>query len=111
MLGGRPVGIVRWIRSTRPDPHGESSAELAIEVIDAEQRQGIGRLLLARAVRSAIAAGVECLHAHIAGGHRSMIRRVVEYGGVPDRADPDLFRLCTAELYRATSPARPAGGH
>lgn len=109
-LGGRPVGIVRWIRSTRLEPAGDCSAELAIEVIDAQQRRGIGRLLMACAVRSAIAAGVDCLHAYIAGSNRSLVRRLVEYGGVPDRADPDLFRLSTAELYREISPAGPVGG-
>jgi len=103
VLAGRPVGIVRWIRSTR-STDATTSAELAIEVIDAMQRRGIGRLLLARAARSAIAAGLDCFHAYIAPGNRSLVRRMLEYGGVTDRIDPELFRLAVAELYQAVSP-------
>ena len=54
---GRPVGIVRWIRtSERPQ-----SAELAVEVVDDEQGHGVGRALVAHAAARAWGAGVRTL--------------------------------------------------
>lgn len=55
--GGRPIGIVRWIRvHDLPD-----SAELALEVVDAEQSRGVGRALAAVAAVHARRAGVRTI--------------------------------------------------
>jgi GNAT superfamily N-acetyltransferase len=54
---GRPIGIVRWIRTTDlPD-----AAELALEVVDAEQGRGVGRALAAFAAVRACRAGVRTI--------------------------------------------------
>ncbi len=54
---GRPIGIVRWIRT--PDFPG--AAELALEVVDAEQGAGVGRALAAFAGVQAWRAGVRTM--------------------------------------------------
>ncbi len=51
---GRPIGIVRWIRT----PGFPLEAELALEVVDAEQGHGVGRALAVRAAAGAWRAGV-----------------------------------------------------
>ncbi len=60
--GGRPIGIVRWVRT--PDlPH---TAELALEVVDAEQARGLGRALAAFAAGQACRAGVRTMVVSVA---------------------------------------------
>jgi GNAT superfamily N-acetyltransferase len=54
---GGPIGIVRWIRT--PDSPG--AAELALEVVDAEQGAGVGRALAAFAAVQAWRAGVQTM--------------------------------------------------
>ena len=56
-----PVGVARAVR-LRED---RSLAELAVAVVDARQRQGIGSELIARLARRASAAGVERLVARV----------------------------------------------
>jgi GNAT superfamily N-acetyltransferase len=55
--GGRPIGIVRWIRT----PGSPGAAELALEVVDAEQGAGVGRALAAFAAVQAWRAGVRTM--------------------------------------------------
>jgi GNAT superfamily N-acetyltransferase len=55
--GGRPIGIVRWIRT----PGAPGAAELALEVVDAEQGVGVGRALAAFAAVQAWRAGVRTM--------------------------------------------------
>jgi GNAT superfamily N-acetyltransferase len=52
---GRPIGIARLVRLA------EQCADLAVEVVDAWQGQGIGRRLLADVARRGYAAGYTCL--------------------------------------------------
>jgi GNAT superfamily N-acetyltransferase len=55
--GARPIGIVRWIRTSElPD-----TAELALEVVDDEHRRGIGRALTEYAAVQAWRAGVRTM--------------------------------------------------
>ncbi len=54
---GSRSGLIRWIRT--PDPLDE--AELALEVVDAEQGRGVGRALAAVAAVQARGAGVRTL--------------------------------------------------
>lgn len=55
--GGRPIGIVRWIRT----PDLPDQAELALEVVDAEQGRGVGRALGAFAAVRARRAGIRTM--------------------------------------------------
>lgn len=104
VLADRAVGIVRWIRSAED----QRSAELAIEVIDAEQSTGIGRQLAAQAARSALAAGVRCFLAYIDEGNQELRNLTLSYGGTVDRDDRGLLRLPVEALLMATdAPTRP----
>jgi GNAT superfamily N-acetyltransferase len=58
---GKPLGIARAVR-LRDQP---SMAEVAAEVVDARQRQGIGGELLRRVARRATAVGIERLQATV----------------------------------------------
>ena len=98
LLANRAVGISRWIR----DPAEPRSAELAIEVIDAAQANGIGRQLAAQAARSALAAGVRCFHAYIDEGNQELRDLTLSYGGTVDRHDRGLLRLPVDALLAAT---------
>lgn len=53
--GGAPLGVARSVR-LRDEP---AAAEVAAEVIDAWQGQGLGSALLARLARQAVAVGIE----------------------------------------------------
>jgi RimJ/RimL family protein N-acetyltransferase len=80
---GDLVGVTRY--EGRP---GETSAELAVVVDDALQRQGLGRLLLGRLVDVARIAGLEVLVADVLAGNAGMIgllRRL----GLPGRRESD----------------------
>lgn len=104
ILGGRPVGIVRWIRY-EADP---LNAELAIEVIDDAQSSGIGRQLAAHAARSALTAGVRDFLAYIDESNSDLRDRTLSYGASVDRHDRSLLRLPVAALLRAVQGPAPA---
>lgn len=94
VLGNRPVGIARWIRCAED----LARAELAIEVIDAAQSSGIGRQLVARAARSARAAGVRVLLAHIDQAHQDLRGLTLAHGATVDLDDPNVLLLPVAAL-------------
>src|SRR4051794_18723776 len=58
---GTPLGVVRAIRQ-RDDA---AAAEVALAIIDARQRQGLGTELISRLARCAAAAGIERLVAQV----------------------------------------------
>ena len=100
--GGRPIGIVRWIRT----PELPDAAELALEVVDAEQAQGLGRALGAFAAVRAWRAGVRTLlisvdpdNVRVRGWLATLRARAL-----PD--DADRFALPTQALFVA-SPGEP----
>jgi RimJ/RimL family protein N-acetyltransferase len=71
---GRPVGIARFIRD-RDDP---VAAEVAVEVVDAWQRRGVGGMLLAALAERAVAAGVRRLVLSVSADNvavRRLLRR------------------------------------
>jgi GNAT superfamily N-acetyltransferase len=71
---GAPLGLARCIR-LRDD---RTTADLAAEVIDDRQRQGIGTALVARLARRAAQAGIERLSATVlaeTGLQRALLRR------------------------------------
>lgn len=96
--GGRPIGIVRWIRtSDLPD-----AAELALEVVDAEQARGIGRTLAAFAAAQAWCAGVRTLVISVDPDNvrvRGWLTRQ-HARALPD--DADRFALPTQALFPAS---------
>lgn len=65
---GAPVGIVRWVRED------ETTAEIALEVVDAAHGRGVGRALLAAARASAVEAGIERLVAYVTADNRPVHR-------------------------------------
>jgi GNAT superfamily N-acetyltransferase len=103
VLAGGPVGLVRWIRfdSDRRD------AELAVEVIDAAQRTGIGRALIRRAARSAVAAGIEHFVGYFSPGNSELRARAIAHGGIVDQDDRSLVRLQVDTLLRSLEPPAP----
>jgi GNAT superfamily N-acetyltransferase len=97
--GGRPIGIVRWIRT----PELPDAAELALEVVDAEQARGIGRALGAFAAVQAWRAGVRTLLVSVDPDNdrvRGWLAKL-RARALPD--DADRFALPTLALF-ATSP-------
>jgi GNAT superfamily N-acetyltransferase len=58
---GAPIGVARAVR-LREDPR---TAELAVAVVDARQRQGVGSELIRRVARDAAGVGIERLIAHV----------------------------------------------
>jgi GNAT superfamily N-acetyltransferase len=57
-VGREPIGIARLVRDG-------SRAEVAVEVVDAWQRRGVGTLLMERLAADARAAGIERLEATV----------------------------------------------
>lgn len=65
---GAPLGIVRWVREDA------TTAEIALEVIDAAHGRGVGRALLQAACVSAVDAGIERLVAYVTADNRPVHR-------------------------------------
>jgi GNAT superfamily N-acetyltransferase len=71
---GEAVGIARFVR----DRADGASAEVAAEVVDVRQRQGVGTALLARLARRAVAGGISRFTATVlaqTGMSRALRRR------------------------------------
>jgi GNAT superfamily N-acetyltransferase len=92
---GAPLGIARFIR----DRADRGSAEIAAEVVDAWQRQGIGSTMLARLARRAVAGGVARFTATVlaqTGFARALRRhgwRVIEGDGLTVALEIETWRL------------------
>ena len=92
---GAPVAIGRFVRHDgRPD-----AADIAAEVLDDLQRQGIGSDLVGRLARRAAAVGVQCFTATVmseTGLRRSLVRRgwrVVDADGPSATLEIDVWAL------------------
>jgi GNAT superfamily N-acetyltransferase len=82
-----------------------TEAEVALLVADAYQRRGVGTALLRRAVRLAVGAGVEALHAHVHADNAAMLATMGRLAR-PLRVGADgKFLTLTADL---RPPAEPA---
>jgi GNAT superfamily N-acetyltransferase len=82
-----------------------TEAEVALLVADAYQRRGLGTALLRRAVRLAVGAGVEALHAHVHADNAAMLATMGRLAR-PLRVGADgKFLTLTADL---RPPAEPA---
>ncbi|MDQ4116164.1 MAG: GNAT family N-acetyltransferase [Actinomycetota bacterium] len=87
---GTPVGIARMIR----DRHARNEAEVAIAVVDAWHRRGVGRRLLDALVQRTSALGITRLHAYVLPGNDAalgLFRAVL--GVVLTRPDEDAVHL------------------
>ena len=67
----RPVGVARYVRAEQFD-----AAEVAIEVADAWQRRGVGRILVAELARRAHAAGIRRFRAVVLPENRAALALV-----------------------------------
>jgi GNAT superfamily N-acetyltransferase len=92
---GAPVAIARYVK-LRGEP---GAADIAAEVADHRQRQGLGSDLVARVARRAAGAGVERLTATVlseTGLRRSLVRRgwrVRSYDGPTTTLEVDVWAL------------------
>ena len=85
-----------------------TEAEVALLVADAYQRRGVGTALLRRAVRLAVGAGVEALHAHVHADNAAMLATMGRLAR-PLRVGADgKFLTLTADLRPPAEPAAEA---
>jgi GNAT superfamily N-acetyltransferase len=93
--GGAPVGIARYVR-LRGEPR---TADIAAEVVDRRQRQGLGGELLDRIARRAAAAGIERFTATVlsdTGLRASLVRhgwRVRSFDGATTTLEADVWSV------------------
>lgn len=74
LLDGRPVGICRYIRT------GHDTAEMAFEVVDAEQGRGIGTALVEAVTTVARAHGIIWLEATVEPGNEASLAMLARVG-------------------------------
>jgi RimJ/RimL family protein N-acetyltransferase len=87
---GRPfAGVGRWIRS-RADP---AVAELALTVVDAYQRQGLGTALLKLLAEAALLRGVQWFEGTVLGENQPMRALLHAYGAVQVGYDMGAYVL------------------
>ncbi len=85
-----------------------TDAEIGLLVADAYQRRGVGTALLRRAVRLAVGAGVEALHAHVHADNAAMLATMGRLAR-PLRVGADgKFLTLTADLRPPAEPATEA---
>ncbi|WP_005224079.1 GNAT family N-acetyltransferase [Marichromatium purpuratum] len=78
-MPGEPLGVARCIR-TAP---GADSGELAVEVIDAAQRRGVGTALLQALIGHARAVGIQRLRCEVLAANVGMRALAARLGGRP----------------------------
>jgi RimJ/RimL family protein N-acetyltransferase len=74
MLDGQPVGICRYVRT------GPDTAEVAFEVVDAEQGRGIGLALVDAVTTVARANGITSLEATVEPDNRASVAMLSRLG-------------------------------
>jgi GNAT superfamily N-acetyltransferase len=93
--GVTPVGVARYVRLA-DDPR---AADIAAEVVDRRQRQGLGSDLIGRVARRAAAAGIERLTATVlseTGLRAALVRRgwrVRSFDGPTTTLEADVWTL------------------
>jgi GNAT superfamily N-acetyltransferase len=83
------VGVVRWIR-LRDD---SASAEMAVTVVDAYQRLGIGRTLVYVAAREGLSHGVKSFRAVVLAENRSTIAMLTSMGASSEAFEKGVMHL------------------
>ncbi len=84
-----PIGIARYIRLSA----GKLTAEVAVTVVDAHQKKGLGTLLLAILAHSAIANGIHEFTAIVLAANSSMRRIFRELGAVENHEDEQQINV------------------
>jgi acetyltransferase len=110
---GRPiVGVARYIRS----PHDRESAEFAIVVTDAYQRQGLGTALLSRLADAAMARGVRSFRATMLADNVAVHRLLQRHAAGPleerrlgELSEVEIELSARRDDIRTGSPAMIAG--
>jgi GNAT superfamily N-acetyltransferase len=103
-VAGQPVGLVRWLRM----PTEPTAADVAVEVVDAHHRLGIGLLLIEAAARSAWEAGIREFAADVSGDNHPVRRWLVHLGLRADPVDHHHFRIPVAMVRESMRAARSA---
>jgi GNAT superfamily N-acetyltransferase len=93
----RPIAIVRWIRT----PELADAAELALEVVDAEQGRGVGRAMGAFAAVQAWRAGVRTMLISVDPDNERVRGWLSRLGARALPEDADRFAVPTEALFRA----------
>ncbi len=93
---GRPVGIVRWIRT----PDDPDMAELALEVVDAEQGRGVGRALGAFAASRALREGIRTMVVSVDPDNDRVYLWLASLGARATVDDADRFTVPAEALCR-----------
>jgi acetyltransferase len=105
---GRPVGVARFVR----DPAEPSSADVAVEVVDAWQDCGVGTMLAADLVRRAWQLGVRRLTMAMAPDNEGAVRLLHRVPGEIERLSIDEhtaeFAITLREPGSAQVDPRPA---
>ncbi len=101
--GGRPIGIVRWIRTS--DLADE--AELALEVVDVEQGHGVGGELAAFAAVRAWRAGVRTMVVSVDPENVRVHGWLTQLGARAFPEDSDRFAVPAWALHAASLAATP----
>jgi GNAT superfamily N-acetyltransferase len=83
------LGIARCVRMQESSP----VAEVAVTVIDAYQRRGLGSMLFALLVASAQSLGITTLQGYVLSENAPVLRLVERLGGVATRESADVLRV------------------
>lgn len=87
-MAARAVGIARYVVT------GAAEAELAVEVVDAWQRHGVGRRLLEELRRAAAERGVGILHGTVVPGNDAILGLLGRtFPGLRVRPDGDVIEV------------------
>lgn len=99
---GAPVGVVRWVRED------DTTAEVALEVVDAAHGLGVGRALVRAACASAVEAGIERLVAYVSADNRPVHRWLSRHAA---RREGDRFVIpLPGETTEPIAPLRGSMG-
>jgi RimJ/RimL family protein N-acetyltransferase len=102
---GRPLaGVGRWVRSTS-DP---AVAEIALTVVDAYHRQGLGQALLRLLAASAIPRGVQFLDASVLADNQPARSLLSAFGAKQVGFDMGVFTFRLSVSSVTEEPDRPA---
>jgi len=74
------LGVARYVRCERDSPDGNPRAEFAVAVADADQRLGVGTLLLEHLARIALRSGITAFEADVLGDNRRMFELLAASG-------------------------------
>lgn len=105
-VDGMAVGIGRWVRyAAHPQ-----RADVAVEVVDAYHRRGIGRALMQAVTESAALAGVEFLFFCVRRDNDPARKPLAEAGVLTNVDDPEQLWIPVSRLLARLRTREPADG-